>query len=163
MTTIMDFRNADPRDWILVNDGVMGGLSTSRFTVTKEGTAVFSGAVSLENNGGFASTRAPLAPPDLSGCRGVVVRARGDGRGYQLRFRTQEGSDGLAYKATFDTKPDVWQETFLPFQDFRATFRGQEPPDAPPLDTGTIKQVGFLIADRREGAFRLEVAWLKGR
>lgn len=163
MTMIVDFQNADPRDWVLVNDDVMGGRSTSRLVTTEDNTAIFSGFVSLENNGGFASTRVSLGAPDFSEHHGVVLRVRGDGRRYQLRFRTQEGSSGLAYKAEFDTRADVWQEIFLPFREFRATLRGHEPAGSPPLNPGEIRQVGFLIADKREGPFRLELAWLKGR
>lgn len=158
---ILDFSAADPREWTLVNDDVMGGRSTSRLTMTEAGTGVFSGVVSLENNGGFASTRVSLDSPDLSEHEGVVVRVRGDGRRYQLRFRMETGSRGLAFKADFDTAAGVWQETVLPFRDFRATFRGYHPPEAPPLDPGEIRQVGFLIADKMEGPFRLEVDWIK--
>ena len=158
---ILDFRTTGPADWTLVNDDVMGGRSTSRLTVTEAGTGVFSGFVSLENNGGFASTRAPVAAPDLAERRGVVLRVRGDGRSYQLRFRMDTSSRGLAYKAEFDTRADVWQEISIPFGDFQATFRGHHPPGAPPLDPGEIRQIGFLIADGKEGPFRLEVAWMK--
>ncbi len=44
-------------DWLIVNDVVMGGLSKSRFILSDSNTAIFSGNVSLENKGGFASTR----------------------------------------------------------------------------------------------------------
>lgn len=158
---ILDFQTVDPAEWTLVNDDVMGGRSTSRLTVTEAGTGVFSGRVSLENNGGFASTRAAVAAPDLSGHRGVVLRVRGDGRRYQLRFRMNASSRGLAYKADFDTRADTWQEIFIPFGDFQATFRGYCPPGAPPLEPGRIRQIGFLIADGKAGPFRLEVAWMK--
>ena len=40
--------------WQIVNDDVMGGLSTSRFQILTNGGAVFTGVVSLETNGGFA-------------------------------------------------------------------------------------------------------------
>lgn len=162
MKTILDFKQADPAAWTTVNDDVMGGRSTSRLILTEEGTGVFSGFVSLENNGGFASTRVFLGAMDLSDHPGVTLRVRGDGRRYQLRFRTEEGSRGLAYKGEFDTTAGEWQEVHLPFRDFQPSFRGRRPPGAPPLDPGVIRQAGFLIADKKEGAFRLEVAWIRG-
>lgn len=161
MKTILDFKQGDAGAWTTVNDDVMGGRSTSRLTLTEEGTAVFSGFVSLENNGGFASTRAPLGTLDLSEHEGVTLRVRGDGRRYQLRFRTEEGSRGLAYKGEFDTAAGEWQDLHLPFRDFQPSFRGRRPPGAPPLDPGEIRQAGFLIADNREGPFQLEVAWIR--
>ncbi|EWH03099.1 CIA30 family protein [Halomonas sp. BC04] len=44
---------------------------------------------------------------------------------------------------------------------FEAIFRGRLLKDAPPLATDQIRQVGLMIADRRDGPFRLEVASLK--
>ena len=43
--------------WQIVNDGVMGGRSSSRVEQGPDGTMNFSGVLSLANNGGFASTR----------------------------------------------------------------------------------------------------------
>ena len=40
-----------------VNDGVMGGRSAGRFKITGDKKMEFSGTLSLENNGGFASVR----------------------------------------------------------------------------------------------------------
>ena len=42
--------------WTTVNDPVMGGMSTSRIAFGNGGL-MFSGVISLENNGGFASAR----------------------------------------------------------------------------------------------------------
>jgi NADH dehydrogenase [ubiquinone] 1 alpha subcomplex assembly factor 1 len=42
--------------------------------------------------------------------------------------------------------------------EFEAVFRGRELEDAPPPALDEIRQVGLMIADRREGAFRLEVS-----
>ena len=33
--------------------------------------------------------------------------------------------------------------------------------DVDPLDPAQIRQMGFLIADEKEGPFRLEIAWVK--
>lgn len=160
MKTIVGFGEPLSSRWYIVNDGVMGGLSTSEIERTDDGTALFTGYVSLDNNGGFASTRAGVSL-DLSSYDGVVVRVRGDGRRYQLRFRTTETFDGIAYRADFDTEPGEWLEARLPFEAFRPNFRGYVPRGAGPLDPARIRQMGFLIGDKREGPFRLEVAWVK--
>lgn len=160
MHDILDFSNATAGQWDVINDGVMGGRSTSRVERTAAGTLRFTGHVSLENNGGFASSRTDLGPLDLSAGEGVAIRVRGDGRRYQLRLRMRPG-DRIAYKAEFETEPTQWTEIRLPFRDFRPTFRGRTPSDAPPLDPETIGQLGFLIADEREGPFELEVAWIR--
>ena len=52
-----NFVKTEKKYWTIVNDGVMGGLSSSEIIETEEKTLIFSGLVSLENNGGFASVR----------------------------------------------------------------------------------------------------------
>lgn len=57
-TVLLDFDDAaDVRLWTSVNDVVMGGVSRSEVTQAQPGIARFSGIVSLENSGGFASVR----------------------------------------------------------------------------------------------------------
>lgn len=161
MKTLIQFEEPDGVRWSIVNDGVMGGLSRGDLEQTDQGTVLFSGHLSLENNGGFASTRALLGPQDLSDYEGVLVRVRGDGRTYQLRLRTSDSFDGLAYRSEFDTEEGVWKEIRLPFSTFQPSFRGYVPRGAGPLDTRQIRQLGFLIGDKKEGPFRLEIAWVK--
>jgi len=161
MKVIVNFTDSDGARWTVVNDGVMGGRSTSDLELTEEGNGLFSGFVSLENNGGFASVRATFQSMDLSEYEGVTLKVRGDGRRYQLRFRLDGSFDGVAYQAEFDTTPGEWMEIDLPFQAFRPSFRGRIPRGAGPLDPARIRQMGFLIGDKKEGPFELEIAWVK--
>ena len=161
MKVIVDFAEPASIRWSIVNDDVMGGRSTSKMEYSDDGSALFTGFVSLENNGGFASTRAAFPSLNLSGYAGVILKVRGDGRRYQLRFRTDDAYDGVAYRATFDTASGEWLELKLRFADFQASFRGSVLSDVDPLDPAQIRQMGFLIADKKEGPFRLEIAWVK--
>ena len=57
MMTIFAFEGNDSDFiWRIVNDDVMGGVSTSTINYD-DGVMTFKGNVSLENNGGFASAR----------------------------------------------------------------------------------------------------------
>ena len=161
MKNIVDFTQPDDVRWSIVNDGVMGGVSSSDLEVTDSETALFSGFVSLDNNGGFASIRATFQSMDLSAYKGVTLRVRGDGRSYQLRFRMDGGFDGVAHMAEFETKRDEWVDIDLPFEGFRPTYRGRVPRGSGPLDPARIRQMGFLIGDKREGPFQLEIAWVR--
>lgn len=160
---VVDFARTQPSSWRAVNDGVMGGLSQSRLRGNDAGTAVFTGVVSFENNGGFASVRTSLGEVDLSEYDGLAVHVLGDGKRYRLRLRTDDRFDGIAYQATFDTAGDVWQVVEIPFASFLPTYRGRTPRGAPPLDISKICQIGFMIADKQEGGFRLEIAWVRAR
>jgi monofunctional biosynthetic peptidoglycan transglycosylase len=161
MKTIVDFKDSDAVRWTIVNDGVMGGVSSSDLELTEDQTVVFSGFLSLENNGGFASVRARFPALDLSGYEGVALRVRGDGRTYQLRFRTSDNFDGVAYSSEFRTGPGEWMEIRLPLSEFQPTFRGRVPRGAGPFDPSGIRQMTFLIGDKKEAPFRLEIAWAK--
>ena len=146
--------------WQIVNDDVMGGVSTSRFQILTS-SAVFSGVVSLENNGGFASVRSSPARQNLSGLDAFVVRVRGDGRRYKFTVRTEPGLDTPIYQCAFATKRGEWEEHWLPFKDFIPTFRGRVLTDVPPLNPAKVSLVGFLISDKQGGSFQLEVGWIK--
>jgi hypothetical protein len=154
---LLDFSRPEAGEWLVVNDGVMGGVSSSTMETTASGTGVFAGELSLENNGGFASVRTSMDVPGLSRFAGLVLRVRGDGRHYQVRLRTDDRFDGIAYRAEFQTTPDEWITVTQPFASFVPTFRGYVPPGAPPLDPDAVRQLGFLLADEKEGTFRLEV------
>lgn len=147
--------------WELVNDAVMGGVSESAVHLSDSGTLVFSGVVSLENNGGFASVRTPLHVPDLTGYAGLIVRARGDGHVYRVRLRTADTSSGVAYQTHFPTLADAWRTARLPFVRFHASRRGRDVPNAPPFAPRAIRRLGFMIADRQAGPFHLEIDWVK--
>ena len=80
---LLDFAGPEAaRQWQAVNDGVMGGVSQGRFRITDAGTMEFSGSLSLENNGGFASVRTKPMAPDLAAGDTLVVRVKGNGREY---------------------------------------------------------------------------------
>lgn len=160
MTRLIDFRQDDevPR-WLAINDDVMGGISRGNMR-REDGIGVFSGELSLEHGGGFASVRREPEVFSLGAYSGLMLYVRGDGRRYQLRLRTTRLFDGAAYRALFQPSAGEWQRVALPWHEFEAVFRGRRLEDAPPLDPETIQKVGLLIADRRPGPFRLEVAWL---
>jgi NADH dehydrogenase [ubiquinone] 1 alpha subcomplex assembly factor 1 len=147
--------------WQPINDGVMGGLSQSRLVRISDGTGAFEGTVSLANNGGFASIRAHIDTTDLSSYDGLAVRFRGDGKRYRIRLRTDQRFDGIAYQAQFESSAGKWETVEIPFSSFVPTFRGHTPVNAPPLNTAVICQLGFMIADKQEGPFRIEIAWVR--
>jgi len=158
---LVDFGRSDLGSWRVINDGVMGGASRSALRRTDRATGVFEGVLSLENNGGFASVRTTVGPRDLSSHDGLELRVRGDGRTYQVRLRTDDAMDGIAYRATLETRPDEWITARLPFGSFLPTFRGRTPRDAPPLDPARIHQVAFMLSDKRPGPFALEVDFVR--
>jgi hypothetical protein len=159
---LIDFTDTKeiPR-WIAINDNVMGGISQSRIELSPTATAIFNGQLSLENNGGFTSIRRRSDNYNLNGCAGIMLKVKGDGRTYQFRVKTDELYDGIAYRTLFVTDTHQWQTLTLPFDSFSASFRGKLVPGAPVLHPEQIRQIGFLLADKRPGSFCLEIACIK--
>jgi NADH dehydrogenase [ubiquinone] 1 alpha subcomplex assembly factor 1 len=143
--------------WRAIDDAVMGGVSSSAISYVPGGRAVFSGAVSLANNGGFASVRSPSFAV-LGGGRAFLLTVRGDGKRYKFSVRTDAAFDGVSYQAAFQPPPGEWVVVRLAATDFLPKWRGRIVDNAPQLDPARAQQLGLLIADRQAGAFRLEVA-----
>eukprot|EP00955_Chlamydomonas_euryale_P044844 352986-Chlamydomonas_euryale.AAC.15 len=113
--TILNFEAGLPLlpRWSSVDDGVMGGLSSSTLTWdAHEQAAVFKvpdeaadatahpRELTTSNNGGFASVRSSAwaGYAALSGAHGVRLLVRGDGRTYKLSAKADDGYDGVMYQ-----------------------------------------------------------------
>ena len=160
--TILDFNAQAPHAWEAVDDRIMGGSSQSHPEYIDSVGLHFSGRVSLDNNGGFASIRSTSGNYDLAQYSGVKLRLRGDGKSYKLSLRTDLFFDGVSYQSTFTTTKDLWQEITLPFAAFTPTHHGIKLSTVAPMDTGNIKSFGLFIADCQEGSFQLDIACIKG-
>jgi hypothetical protein len=147
--------------WQHIDDVVMGGVSGSLLRRDADGTASFTGRLSLDNEGGFASVRTLLDDRQFDAFDGIRIRVKGDGKRYSFRIRNDERFDGIVYKQDFYTMPDEWVVIDLPFHEFKPSFRGRIMHDAPPLDPGNIIQIGFLISMKQEGPFCLQIEWIK--
>ena len=146
--------NANAR-WYVVNDSVMGGISNSQVLYEND-NLVFTGNVSLANNGGFASIRT-LLDVQSQDITKIMLRVKGDGQTYQLRLRTNEYMDGAAYTRSFSTTKNEWLNIeFLP-EDFQLTYRGRLLEQQPTINFKDVRQLGFMIAGKQAGEFRLEV------
>jgi monofunctional biosynthetic peptidoglycan transglycosylase len=159
---IFHFKNTDEIEyWRIVNDGVMGGLSKSEIVFSNSNTVIFKGTVSLENNGGFASTRTIPRAYELDGYNGILLQIRGDGKKYQFRLRTDDRFDGVSYRYQFETETNTWLIIEIPFQECVPVFRGRVLKDVKPVVPEEIQQIGVLISDKQAGEFQLEIDWIK--
>jgi NADH dehydrogenase [ubiquinone] 1 alpha subcomplex assembly factor 1 len=159
---LIDFNEkAKSYEWKSINDNVMGGISNSRIEISQQKTAIFSGFVSPENGGGFASVRTDINVNNEFAFKGASIRVKGDGKIYSLRFRTDDNFDGISYQSKFSTENGIWREFNLPFKEFKPTFRGMILTPFKELQSENIKQIGILISDKQYGEFQLEIDWIK--
>lgn len=143
--------------WQAVNDGVMGGMSDGRFKITPDKTMEFSGRLSLENNGGFASVRTKPAEFDITPGDTLVVRVKGDGREYVLNIYTKSRRMAFSYRAPLPTTKDEWTEVTVPLDAFIPTAFGRRVEGMGPVEPSQINGLGFMLSDKKPGPFKLEV------
>ena len=159
--TIASFENpSDLRNWGVVNDSVMGGISTSRFKQTDDGNLLFQGVLSLENNGGFVSIRSRPDSFDLQNVEGFNIKARGDGRTYYLDLRVNGQTTSGSFRAAFPTEKNIWTETFLPASKFVRQSFGRPFSDIP-LNPSDVNSIGFTLSDKNPGPFKLEIEYVR--
>jgi len=139
--------------WQITNDSVMGGLSHSKIVSYNE-KVIYSGNVSIENNGGFTSVFTSIEKLDKQ-WQYVSIRFLGDGNLYQLRVRSQVMGYELAYKIALKTQANVEQNLRFKLSDFEACFRGRQINQAPPLIAEVITHVGILISSKQPLDFTL--------
>lgn len=152
---IYDFNSTSQlSDWYIVNDGVMGGLSRGKLEINQEGHAVFSGTVSLENNGGFTSIRYPFSTRDIEDFPYLVLRIKGDGKRYQVRVKPNT-SQYYSFVAYVDTRGS-WETIKIPLKEMYPVFRGSRL-DLPKFDGKKLGEIGILIGNKKAEEFRLEI------
>ena len=160
--SLFDFSDLSvSRQWISVNDNVMGGVSEGGFRITDNNTLEFSGNLSLENRGGFTSIRTRPTDLNLGGYDRIAVRLKGDGRIYYLNLMTSSRSVAASYRAPIKTKKGMWQEVRINLKDFVYTSYGRIVTGTAPLRANDIRSIGITLADKKAGPFRLEVSWIR--
>ena len=148
------------KQWQNVDDVVMGGVSKSQFTVTPNKTALFSGKVSLENYGGFASVFSRLTDNDLSSYQGIEIRVKSDSKRYKIYLKNDPTLDSKSYEVRLNTEKDAWKTIRVPFSSLNPMFRGQMVADAPKFNPRDVKSIGIVISEKQEGPFQLEIEYI---
>ena len=155
---IFDFTEDDIHEkWIVVNDSVMGGRSKGGLEFKNE-KLVFSG-ITNTNGGGFSSIRTIPIDFYFKDKKGLHIRYKGDGRTYKLGVRMEGKS--VSYRTNFDSG-NGWQEAKIPFDNMDVSWRGRPLSKAEhPLLTYKIRSIEFMIYDKQDGPFKLQVDWIK--
>jgi len=152
---IFDFnKTATIKNWVVVDDVVMGGESAGTFSLSEDGHGVFKGRVSLDNNGGFSSVRYDCNKITIDDLTKVVLKLKGDGKDYQFRIKSNGGSY-YSYITTFTTSGS-WQEISVPLRDMYPSFRGRKLNMAN-FSGKQIEEVAFLIGNKKNEDFKLMI------
>jgi uncharacterized protein YbjT (DUF2867 family) len=147
---IFDFTNPSTglrEIWGAVDDVVMGGVSESEIKFI-DNMAVFTGNVSTQNSGGFASVRTKnIEPPfNLSNYEGIELRVKGDGQRYKFLARTESKWDGVAYSHSFDTVNNSWIDVQIPFDQLVPVFRAKTLDTKEVINTQNICSLQLMLS-----------------
>ena len=150
---IFNFTNSsDISGWMVVDDIVMGGRSSGFFRQDKDGYGVFTGEVSLENNGGFSSVRYDFDNMQTNEYTKINIRLRGDGKEYQFRIKNK-ASDYVSFVTSFETIGE-WEEIEIELKEMYPSFRGRIL-DQPNFSFDSFESISFLIGNNKQENFHL--------
>jgi len=143
---------SNSRDWRIIDDGVMGGISQGNLSIDEKGNGVFAGAVSLENNGGFSSVRYQFNKVQVTPDSKVCLFVKGDKKEYQFRIKDNANSY-YSYITIFKTSGE-WQEIEIPLKDLYPSYRGRKL-DLPNFSSKSFEEIVFLIGNKKNENFKL--------
>ena len=158
----IDFgQSRDGRNWRVINDGVMGGLSQGSAYLTEDGLN-FMGRISLDNNGGFASLRSPYRNMDLRSFKEVRIRYRAQGLKLGFRLELNRAFYLPYYKTDLRVSEGEWiTESFL-LNDFREYRLGKQTgATISDSELARIIRIGFICAEKKEGDFEIEIDFIE--
>ncbi|MEO9870044.1 CIA30 family protein [Ekhidna sp.] len=138
--------------WQIVDDVVMGGRSNGNFSLSEEGHGVFSGEVSLENNGGFSSVRYRLDLEKVSPDGVIKIYLKGDEKDYQFRVKNDTRAY-YSYIFPFQTSGE-WEVIKIPLKEMYPSFRGRKLSGSN-FTHNSIQEITFLIGNKKPQSFEL--------
>jgi len=148
-------------NWRVINDGVMGGLSRGQAKLT-ENSLFYTGDISLENNGGFSSLKAPFVRTDLSAFKTVVLRYRHSGHQLGLTFEWHPRFWRTYHKQILETTKGEWQTVRFDLNkipQFRLT--GPTGRVMQEKDLKRIIRIGFIASEKKSTSFEFEIDYLR--
>ena len=167
-------------NWTAVDDRVRGGSSQSYLALVPNSTHVcFSGTLDTKTLGGagFASqTTTGDKVWDLSAYDGIQVDViKGQGKTYTLivkdevpQSKRDDGREISSVNWEYDFKiaensveSEQTVKVWVPWSEFKATYRGREKKDAKPLKKAEIRRFSLMMRsffEKQEGYFELVLA-----
>ena len=158
----IDFgQSRDGKNWRVINDGVMGGLSQGSAYLTEEGVN-FSGRISLDNNGGFASLRSPYQNMDLRSFKEVRIRYRAKGLKLGFRLELNRAFYLSYYKKDLKDSQGEWITQSIQLKDFQEYRLGRLTGSTiSSAELARIIRIGFICAEKEEGDFEIEIDFIE--
>ncbi|MCR9249323.1 MAG: CIA30 family protein [bacterium] len=160
-TKTIDFGEKKTNSWFSLNDTVMGGKSKGN-TRYKEDVLLFTGDVSFENNGGFASVRSENMVLDLSDYEQVSIRYRCKNQSLSLNFNYYNQWYLPNYKLVLPESNMEWKEISVYLDELKEYQIGRPTGNYISKDRlQRIIRLAFMTYDKQEGSFEAEIDYIK--
>ncbi|MDT0295107.1 CIA30 family protein [Mesonia ostreae] len=152
-TIIYDFdKNSNLKDWVVVDDVVMGGESSGNYKLNADGFGVFDGSISLAHNGGFSLLRYKFQKLMVKDYSKISIQLKGDGKKYQFRIKSNS-ADSYSYIVPFQTSGE-WQNIEVLLKNMYPSFRGKKL-NQPNFSEDHMEEVVFFIGNKKNEVFKL--------
>jgi len=158
---IINFQNNDAQNWYVVNDVVMGGRSTGEISTSKKSIR-FTGMLSLENNGGFASIRSLYKNYNFSDYSKVKIKYKSKNKQFAFLLELSEQWYKPYYKFYLDNTLGKWQVIEIDLKAFEGYQIGK--PTGNLLlqeQLSKILRLGFMTTEKQPGPFEFEVDYIE--
>jgi hypothetical protein len=135
----------------------MGGKSSGQLGLTEQ-SIIFTGEISLANNGGFSSIRNPFANYDLSPFRKLKIRYRSVGQSFAMSLNNHRRFFMPKYKHPLPYTNGEWTEKTIRLNAFNKVRLGEPMQGHPSTEElSRIIRLGIISDDKKAGKFELEV------
>lgn len=133
------------KDWNMVNDTVMGGVSQSSLQVNVDGHLQISGNLSYENKGGFVQVKCDNFPGHYGDNNTINVKMRGDGRKYYFQFIVQDDKGAVSgeFVKWHQTAENDWNTLSVSLDDMEWSLKSD---DARPLKSLKDSKLFVMIS-----------------
>ena len=140
------------RWWMIYKRNYPENTWLSYLRLDKDVYGMFTGEVSLENNGGFSSVRYDFNSMQTNGYTKITIRLLGDGKEYQFRIKNK-ASDYVSFVKSFETTGE-WEEIEIELNEMYPSFRGRLL-DQPNFSFDSFESISFLIGNNKQENFHL--------
>lgn len=149
-----NFSGTPSNNWIVVNDGVMWGLSKWTL-ITQNNALVFAGTINT-NGGGFSSIRSNVADWLLSQSTSIRLSIKTDSRDYKITLRDQNNRS-ISHQVSVISK-NTWnfEEIIIPLNSLQPTYFGRNITSTA-FQKEKARELGFILSDGIDGPFKVEI------
>ncbi|MGB0347251.1 MAG: CIA30 family protein [Balneolaceae bacterium] len=150
----------DGRNWRIINDGVMGGISIGQAGLD-ENSLLFVGQLSFENNGGFASLRSNRMNLDLSDAEFIEIKYRLDGIKFSFMFEQYSRFWQPYYSYPLQITEGEWVTKIIPVESLQETRMSEYTGRSFDKENArSFFRIGFISDDKKDERFELEIDYI---